>query len=138
MKQSMIVTIAGRSGTGKSTSIRNLNPETTAIISTDGKPMPFKGAGKFKIAEVGGEDPKEMFTLLDSLRDNKTIENVVIDAFSQWSEALTFYCNRKYKGFDRQNNYNDALFMFFEKLKALEGKVVFIFAHPVIGETFEG
>lgn len=35
--------IYGESGTGKSTSLRNLNPETTFIISTTGKPLPFKG-----------------------------------------------------------------------------------------------
>lgn len=35
--------IVGESGTGKSTSLRNLNPETTFIISTTGKPLPFRG-----------------------------------------------------------------------------------------------
>lgn len=34
--------IVGESGTGKSTSLRNLNPEITFIISTTGKPLPFK------------------------------------------------------------------------------------------------
>lgn len=36
------VAIVGESGTGKSTSLRNLNPETTFIISTTGKPLPFR------------------------------------------------------------------------------------------------
>ena len=35
--------IYGESGTGKSTSLRNMNPETTFIISTTGKPLPFRG-----------------------------------------------------------------------------------------------
>ena len=35
--------IVGESGTGKSTSLRNLNPEETFIISTTGKPLPFRG-----------------------------------------------------------------------------------------------
>lgn len=34
--------IVGESGTGKSTSLRNLEPETTFIISTTGKPLPFR------------------------------------------------------------------------------------------------
>ena len=38
-----LVAIVGNSGTGKSTSLRNLNPEETFIISTTGKPLPFKG-----------------------------------------------------------------------------------------------
>lgn len=37
------ICIVGESGTGKSTSLRNLNPEETFIISTTGKPLPFKG-----------------------------------------------------------------------------------------------
>ncbi|MCI7186571.1 MAG: hypothetical protein MR995_00205 [Fusobacterium mortiferum] len=36
------VLILGSSGTGKSTSIRNLKPEETFIIKTVEKPLPFK------------------------------------------------------------------------------------------------
>lgn len=36
------IAIVGESGTGKSTSLRNLNPEKTFIISTTGKPLPFR------------------------------------------------------------------------------------------------
>ena len=35
--------IYGESGTGKSTALRNMDPETTFIISTTGKPLPFRG-----------------------------------------------------------------------------------------------
>lgn len=35
--------IYGESGTGKTTSLRNMNPETTFIISTTGKPLSFRG-----------------------------------------------------------------------------------------------
>lgn len=38
--------IVGNSGTGKSTSIRTLNPEETFIINVARKPLPFKGAKK--------------------------------------------------------------------------------------------
>lgn len=34
--------IYGESGSGKSTSLRNMNPESTFIISTTGKPLPFR------------------------------------------------------------------------------------------------
>lgn len=37
------IAIVGESGTGKSTCLRNLNPEETVIISVTGKPLPFKG-----------------------------------------------------------------------------------------------
>jgi hypothetical protein len=35
--------IIAESGSGKSTSIRTLNPETTFIINVANKPLPFKG-----------------------------------------------------------------------------------------------
>ena len=54
--------IYGESGTGKSTSLRNMDPETTFIISTTGKPLPFRGWKKkyipLKSKEVKGEDGK--------------------------------------------------------------------------------
>ena len=40
------IAIVGESGTGKSTCLRNLNPEETFLISTTGKPLPFKGYKK--------------------------------------------------------------------------------------------
>lgn len=49
--------ILGDSGSGKSTSLRNLNPEETFIISTTGKPLPWRGYKKqytkFKSSDQG-------------------------------------------------------------------------------------
>ncbi|MBQ5476117.1 MAG: hypothetical protein IIT65_15935 [Lachnospiraceae bacterium] len=38
-----LIAIVGASGSGKSTSVRNLNPEETFIINVASKPLPFKG-----------------------------------------------------------------------------------------------
>lgn len=38
-----LIAIVGASGSGKSTSIRTLNPEETFIINVASKPLPFKG-----------------------------------------------------------------------------------------------
>lgn len=40
------IAIVGESGSGKSTSLRNLDPKETFIISTTGKPLPFRGYRK--------------------------------------------------------------------------------------------
>ena len=37
------ILILGESGQGKSTSLRNLNPKETFIISTTSKPLPWRG-----------------------------------------------------------------------------------------------
>ena len=41
-----IIAIAGDTGSGKSTSIKNLNPQETFIVSILGKPLPFPGYKK--------------------------------------------------------------------------------------------
>lgn len=38
-----LIAIVGASGTGKSSSIRTLNPSETFIINVASKPLPFKG-----------------------------------------------------------------------------------------------
>lgn len=41
------VLIAGRTGTGKTTSIRNLNPKETIILKVINRNLPFKGASNY-------------------------------------------------------------------------------------------
>ena len=43
--------IMGESGTGKSTSLRNCDPQTTAVVNPVGKPLPFKGSNKFTMLD---------------------------------------------------------------------------------------
>ena len=45
MKPNIIV--VGKSGSGKSTSLRNLNPKSTAILNVERKQLPFKEAKNF-------------------------------------------------------------------------------------------
>ena len=52
--------IYGESGTGKSTSLRNLDPKTTFIISTTGKPLPFRAWKKKYIPFNIDKDTKEL------------------------------------------------------------------------------
>ena len=44
--------IMGESGTGKSTSMRNCDPATTAVVNPVGKPLPFKGKFTMLNSEV--------------------------------------------------------------------------------------
>ena len=52
--------IYGESGTGKSTSLRNLDPKTTFIISTTGKPLPFRAWKKKYVSFNIDKDTKEL------------------------------------------------------------------------------
>lgn len=51
------ILILGESGCGKSTSLRNLNPEETFIISTTAKPLPWRGWKKNYIKFNPGDKP---------------------------------------------------------------------------------
>lgn len=52
--------IYGESGMGKTTSLRNMNPETTFIISTTGKPLSFRGWKKKYIPFKIDKETKEL------------------------------------------------------------------------------
>ena len=52
--------IYGESGSGKTTSLRNMDPDTTFIISTTGKPLSFKGWKKKYIPFKIDKETKEM------------------------------------------------------------------------------
>lgn len=41
-----LIAVVGNSGSGKSTSLRNLDPNTTFIINVAGKPLPIRGFKK--------------------------------------------------------------------------------------------
>lgn len=41
------ILVLGESGQGKSTSLRNLNPDETFIVSTTSKPLPWRGWKKY-------------------------------------------------------------------------------------------
>lgn len=46
MENATLSLIIGKSGAGKSTCLRNVNPDDIALISVLGKPLPFKGGNK--------------------------------------------------------------------------------------------
>lgn len=51
---SIATLILGQSGTGKSTSMRNLNPAETLLIQSIKKPLPFRSAGWQPLTQSGG------------------------------------------------------------------------------------
>lgn len=79
-----IIAVGGDTGTGKSTSIRTMDPKDTYIISVAGKELPFKGSEKsfnrdsknYKTVDNAGE----ILTLLKTLSEKyPDVKNVIID-----------------------------------------------------------
>lgn len=87
------IAIVGESGTGKSTSLRNLNPEETFIISTTGKPLPFRAwKKKYSPIKIEGKNVSgnyyvsskwdqilKILQIIDKMMPN--IKQVIIDDF---------------------------------------------------------
>lgn len=81
---SKLVGIVGATGTGKSTSIKYLNPEETYIINVAKKELPFKGSEKLYNTEAKNykevDDANEISRLLKTLSEKAPhIKNIIIE-----------------------------------------------------------
>lgn len=81
---SKLVGIVGSTGTGKSTSIKHLNPEETYIINVAKKELPFKGSEKLYNTEKKNykevEDANEISRLLKTISEKAPhIKNIIIE-----------------------------------------------------------
>lgn len=79
-----ICIVLGKSGTGKSTSIKNLNPEETVVINTLKKRLPFKGSnGMYNAANknlFNIDDYATVITYLTNISEKaKHVKNVILD-----------------------------------------------------------
>lgn len=84
---SNIIVILGESGTGKSTSMRNLNPDETFIINVLKKPLPFRGYKNRYNTEknnyLESDDYRQIFAYLKAINERKPeIKTIIIDDFS--------------------------------------------------------
>lgn len=103
--------IIGESGTGKSTSLRNLDPHETFIINVCNKPLPFRGY-KSNYKTISSWEDKEgnyyatddylkiikLLRIIDKERPD--IKNIIIDDF-QYIMVEEFMNRVTEKGFDK-------------------------------------
>lgn len=87
-----ICMVLGKSSTGKSSSIRNLDPKSTIIINPLGKKLPFKGASKMYNAENKNffqlEKHSDIINLLNNINTSAPhVKTIILDDF--------IYCMRK-------------------------------------------
>lgn len=78
-----VILLLGKSGTGKSTSIKTLNPDETIIVNVLGKRLPFKGSSSLYNKEKKNmfrlEDYTNVIKLLEQVDKLPNIKNVIID-----------------------------------------------------------
>ena len=117
--------IAGISGTGKSTSLRNLDPEKTIILNVEQKQLPFKSAGKFtRQAMIPTIETFEKYFTTALKTEN--IDVIVIESFTTLCEKIMTKAKKIKVGYDIFGYYNDEVMRFINMSKDTEKYVVFL------------
>lgn len=123
----------GESGTGKSSSIRNLNPEETFIIQVVDKDLPFKGSRKKYNKENKNifhtKNTDGILKALESLDKKPHIKTIVIDDFN-YSMTYGYKDRAKDKGFEKFETLAFGIINVFEKVDNLRSDLnVYFMAH---------
>jgi len=116
-----MVLVIGESGTGKSTSMRNCSPDTTAVVNPVGKPLPFKGSGKFDTLNSITDARKITKWMKDQAAAGKKL--IVVDDF-QYILAVPYMERIKENGWDKWNDFGANYFEIIEVCKELPDDVV--------------
>lgn len=108
---SNLVIVLGSSGTGKSTSIKTLNPEETVIMNVLGKDLPFKGSRTNYTREkknlVQSAKWDSISSMMQSISKNMpNIHNIVIDD-AIYIMRTEFFDRSKETGFNKYNELAD-------------------------------
>jgi hypothetical protein len=118
-----VTLILGKSGSGKSASLRNLDPDATALIQVIKKPLPFKGATKWH-SYVTDDHAKIIGAASKTSR-----KVIVIDDF-QYMLANEFMRRSEERGFDKFSDIGRHTWDVFDALLKLPDDVrVYILSH---------
>lgn len=114
------VLMVGDSGEGKSTAIETLPSDTTLVINTEDKPLPFEEYSSYKV--VNATNYKKLMSTLDQLKDpekGSKYDYVVIDSFTAIAEFIERYVTHMFNGFEQWKQYNLILSEIVNRVKAL-------------------
>jgi hypothetical protein len=114
-----MVLVMGESGTGKSTSLRNCNPATTAIVNPVGKQLPFRG--KFDMLNSVTDARKITKYMREKVAEGKKL--IVVDDF-QYILAVPYMNRIKETGWDKYNDFGSNYFEIIEVCKDLPDDVI--------------
>jgi ABC-type dipeptide/oligopeptide/nickel transport system ATPase component len=132
-----LVFLVGKSGSGKSTSLRNLNSDETVIINTDQKALPFKNFRLNYSEEKRNyrktSDISIVLATLKKVNELPNVKTVVVDTWSRiMTDAIMNPSFRAEKGFDKWGKMAAAQYdlINFINDSMREDIIVYLIAHP--------
>lgn len=120
-----VVFILGRSGTGKSYSMREFDPEEIGVINVQGKILPFRNGSKFLTADT--DDATQILQALEVMA--KSRKSIVIDDF-QYLMANEFMRRSTERGYDKFTEIARHAWDVVDKVRTLPNDIiVYIMCH---------
>lgn len=107
--------IVGKSGSGKSTSLRNMDRSRTWILDLENKALPFQNnvfshhyviPADYRNANNWGQIIKEFREYMFHALNSRECSCIVVESFRKWDEALLEYNKATLKGWDIWNEHN--------------------------------
>ena len=121
------VLILGRSGSGKSTSLRNFEPDEVVIFNVAGKPLPFRK--QLPMAQRPGYD-----AIVHSLKANKHRCYVIDDA--NYLMAFASFAAAKQKGYEKFTQFAvDFESLLEAALSTDDDTTVYFLMHPDVDDS---
>lgn len=98
-----LILIAGDTGTGKTTSLENLDPEVTFMINCANKPLPFVGSSaKYKVGKnlYFSHVSKDIVGVMEAVDKQPHIKHLIIDD-SNYVMTEFFFEKAQEKGYEK-------------------------------------
>lgn len=134
------ILVIGESGSGKSTSIRNLDPKSTFIISVLDKPLPFKGYKKSYSEENKNffctDNYKKIISYIEAVNDRRLdITTLIIDD-AHFLMANEFMSRATEKGFDKFSEISQHMWQVMCAITGTRSDLTcFVLSHSEIDST---
>ncbi len=123
---SVPILLIGKSGTGKSTSLRNFKAEDVAIVNVLGKPLPFK-------SKLNAPKCDDYNVILKSIAATNKKTIVIDDA--NYLITNEFMNKSSVKGYDKYNEIANNFFNLINGIKNIEGgKTVYLIMHEDVDD----
>ncbi len=124
--------IVGDSGSGKSSSFRNLPADKTVILNVERKNLPFKGFKDFKNINISKY--KDFSKVMKELKTSDKYDYVIIDSLTSLIEIINKYCETVFSGYNVWKEYNDAIWNVLQDVKDLKQQT-YVVAIPELIES---